>query len=29
VLRALEIAPNFENALELLLELRESAGAAR
>jgi tetratricopeptide (TPR) repeat protein len=29
VLRALEVAPNFENALELLLELRESAPAAR
>jgi tetratricopeptide (TPR) repeat protein len=28
VLRALEIAPNFESALELLLELREAAGAA-
>jgi tetratricopeptide (TPR) repeat protein len=28
VLRALEIAPNFESALELLLELREAAGGA-
>jgi tetratricopeptide (TPR) repeat protein len=28
VLRALEIAPNFESALELLLELRQAAGAA-
>jgi len=29
VLRSLEVAPNFESALELLLELRESAPAAR
>ncbi|MGE0160245.1 MAG: tetratricopeptide repeat protein [Gemmatimonadales bacterium] len=28
VLRALEVAPNFENALELLLELREAAAPA-
>ena len=29
LLRALEIAPNFEAGLELLLDLRSGAGSAR